>query len=155
MTWSSGQDYDHLPYQETKYHAEKLIRAATDKGLLWNIVRPGNIMGDSVTGRYPFADVSVKGVYYDLFKTVIETGVAAITANHWDITPVDYVSAGIVELGLRRPSYRETYHLTNPDIRSLNDIFEHVRSSATRCAGLCARVPPDGRGTAVPQAGCG
>ena len=122
-----GQEYDHLPYQETKYHAEKLVRAASDDGLMWTIVRPGNIMGDSVTGRYPFADVNVKGVYYDLLKTVVDTGVSAVTANHWDITPVDYVSAGIVELGLRRASYRETYHLTNPDIRSLNEIFDHVR----------------------------
>ncbi|MEV4518278.1 beta-ketoacyl synthase N-terminal-like domain-containing protein [Dactylosporangium sp. NPDC049525] len=123
-----GQEYDHLPYQETKYHAEKLVRAASDDGLMWTIVRPGNIMGDSVTGRYPFGEVNVKGVYYDLLKTVVDTGISAVTANHWDITPVDYVSGGIVELGLRRASYRETYHLTNPDIRGLNEIFEHVQA---------------------------
>jgi thioester reductase-like protein len=121
-----GQGYEHLPYQETKYHSEKLIRAASDQGLAWNIFRPGNIMGDAVTGRYPFAEVSVKGMYYDIFRTIAETGVSALTPIHWDISPVDYVSSSIIQLGLRRPSYRETYHLTNPDIRSLFDVSQHI-----------------------------
>ncbi|MET7403344.1 beta-ketoacyl synthase N-terminal-like domain-containing protein, partial [Dactylosporangium sp. NPDC005572] len=123
-----GQEYDHLPYQQTKYHAEKLIRAATDEGLVWNIFRPGNIMGDARTGRYPFAEVTVKGAYYDIFKTVAETGIAAMTPNHWDITPVDYVAAGLLHLAMRRGTYRETYHLTNPDIQSLYDVFTYVRA---------------------------
>ncbi|GIJ29511.1 hypothetical protein Vqi01_46730 [Micromonospora qiuiae] len=127
-----GQRYDHLPYQETKYHAEKLIRAATDEGLLWNIFRPGNIMGDSRTGRYPFTEVTVKGAYYDIFKTVVDTGISAAAPNHWDITPVDYVSAGMLYLGLRHPSYRETYHLTNPDIKNLSDIFGYMQACGYR-----------------------
>ncbi|QSQ25572.1 SDR family NAD(P)-dependent oxidoreductase [Pyxidicoccus parkwayensis] len=122
-----GQGYDHLPYQETKYQAEKLIRAATERGLVWNIFRPGNIMGDGHTGRYPFAEVSVKGVYYDIFKTVIESGLSMMSPVHWDITPVDYVSSAMIHLALRRPSYRETYHLTNPDIRRYYDVVNHLR----------------------------
>jgi thioester reductase-like protein len=121
-----GQGYDHLPYQETKYRAEKLIRAASDRGLVWNIVRPGNIMGEGRTGRYPFAEVSVKGVYYDIFKTAAETGMSMLAPIHWDVSPVDYVSSSIMHLGLRRPSYQETYHLTNPDIRSLFDVSQHI-----------------------------
>ncbi|MFQ6329964.1 SDR family NAD(P)-dependent oxidoreductase [Nocardia sp. CWNU-33] len=122
-----GQGYDHLPYQQTKYESEKLIRAAGERGLLWDIVRPGNIMGDSVTGRYPFSEVSVKGAYYDILKTMIETGETMLTPVHWDITPVDYVSAAIVHIGLRRPTYRETYHLTNPDIRRYYDVVRYVQ----------------------------
>ncbi|WP_279571451.1 beta-ketoacyl synthase N-terminal-like domain-containing protein [Streptomyces sp. 8K308] len=121
-----GQGYDHLPYQETKYHSEKLIRAATEQGLVWNIFRPGNIMGDSRTGRYPFQDVTVRGVYYDMFKTAVETGWWMRAATHWDISPVDYVSAGLLHLALRRPSYRETYHLTNPDVHDLIDVYAEV-----------------------------
>jgi thioester reductase-like protein len=122
-----GQGYDHLPYQETKYQAEKLVRAATERGLVWNIFRPGNIMGDGTNGRYPFAEVSVKGVYYDIFKTVIESGLSMMSPVHWDITPVDYVCAGMIHLALKRPSYRETYHLTNPDIRRYYDVVNHLR----------------------------
>jgi len=121
-----GQGYEHLPYQETKYHSEKLIRAATDEGLVWNIFRPGNIMGEGRTGRYPFAEVTVKGVFYDIFKTVAETGIAMLSPNHWDVSPVDYVSAGLLHLALRRPSYRETYHLTNPDVRSMYELFRLI-----------------------------
>jgi thioester reductase-like protein len=122
-----GQAYDDLPYQETKYRAEKLIRAATEEGLVWNIFRPGNIMGDGRTGRYPFSEVSVKGFYYDVFKTITETGMSMLTPIHWDISPVDYVSAGMVHLGLRHPSYRETYHLTNPDVRRLYDVSNCIQ----------------------------
>lgn len=122
-----GQGYDHLPYQQTKYESEKLIRAASERGLLWDIVRPGNIMGDSRTGRYPFSEVSVKGAYYDILKTMIETGETMLTPVHWDITPVDYVSAAIVHIALHRPTYRETYHLTNPDIRRYYDVVGYVQ----------------------------
>ncbi|MEU2038944.1 thioester reductase domain-containing protein [Nocardia niwae] len=122
-----GQGYDHLPYQQTKYESEKLIRAASERGLLWDIVRPGNIMGDSRTGRYPFSEVSVKGAYYDILKTMIETGETMLTPVHWDITPVDYVSAAIVHIATQRPTYRETYHLTNPDIRRYYDVVRYVQ----------------------------
>ncbi|WP_433684726.1 SDR family NAD(P)-dependent oxidoreductase [Nocardia sp. CA-119907] len=124
-----GQGYDHLPYQQTKYESEKLVRAASEQGLLWDIVRPGNIMGDGTTGRYPFSEVSVKGVYYDILKTMIETGETMLTPVHWDITPVDYVTAGILHIALRRPTYRETYHLTNPDIRRYYDVVHYVREA--------------------------
>ncbi|MGW4325246.1 SDR family NAD(P)-dependent oxidoreductase [Nocardia sp. NPDC004573] len=122
-----GQGYDHLPYQQTKYESEKLIRAASESGLLWDIVRPGNIMGDSRTGRYPFSEVSVKGAYYDILKTMIETGETMLTPVHWDITPVDYVSAAMVHIATQRPTYRETYHLTNPDIRRYYDVVRYVQ----------------------------
>ncbi|MGK8557230.1 SDR family NAD(P)-dependent oxidoreductase [Nocardia gipuzkoensis] len=122
-----GQGYDHLPYQQTKYESEKLIRAASEQGLLWDIVRPGNIMGDSRTGRYPFSEVSVKGAYYDILKTMIEAGETMLTPVHWDISPVDYVSAAMVHIALRRPTYRETYHLTNPDIRRYYDVVRYVQ----------------------------
>ncbi|WP_280296217.1 thioester reductase domain-containing protein [Nocardia abscessus] len=122
-----GQGYDHLPYQQTKYESEKLIRAAGERGLLWDIVRPGNIMGDSRTGRYPFSEVSVKGAYYDILKTMIETGETMLTPVHWDITPVDYVSAAITHIALHRATYRETYHLTNPDIRRYYDVVRYVQ----------------------------
>jgi len=122
-----GQDYDHLPYQETKYHSEKLVRAASDRGLVWNIFRPGDIMGEGGTGRYPFAEVSVKGAFYDFFKTFIESGTGLLTTVNWDITPVDYVSAGLLHLALNRPSYGETYHLTNPDQRTLFESQDYIR----------------------------
>ncbi|WP_225732156.1 MULTISPECIES: thioester reductase domain-containing protein [unclassified Nocardia] len=124
-----GQGYDHLPYQQTKYESEKLIRAASERGLRWDIVRPGNIMGDSVTGQYPFSEVSVKGAYYDILKTMIETGETMLTPVHWDITPVDYVSAAIVHIALHRPTYRETYHLTNPDIKRYYDVVRYVQKA--------------------------
>ena len=127
-----GQDYDHLPYQETKYNAEKLVRAATEQGLVWNIFRPGNIMGDSENGQYPLSEVNVKGAYYDIFKTFIEIGTSMMTPIYFDITPVDYVSRGLLYLSIERPVYRQTFHLTNPDIRRSFEVFKYLENFGYR-----------------------
>ena len=113
-----GQGFAHMAYQESKFKAEGLVRAARERGLVWNIVRPGQIFGESTTGYYPQGQTNVSGLFYDIFKSVIETKLAFISEKHFDITPVDYVSQGILALAMRRQTYFETYHLTNPDIKT-------------------------------------
>jgi thioester reductase-like protein len=118
-----GQGFDHMSYQQTKFEAEKLIREAEKDGLIWNIMRPGQIFGDAETGLYPHGQANITGLFYDIFKTVTETGVALFSQTHFDVTPVDYVSHGILELGLRRNQYFETYHLTNPDTKTYSEVI--------------------------------
>ncbi len=122
-----GQDFEHMTYQHTKFLAENLVHAAKEDGLVWNIYRPGQIFGESMTGYYPQGQANVSQLFYDIFKTVIETGVAIKSKNHFDITPVDYVSNAIVYLATKRPVHYETYHLTNPDIRNYIEIIEMVQ----------------------------
>jgi len=123
-----GQGFDHMNYQRTKFEAEKLIRAATEQGLVWNIVRPGQIFGDSRSGLYPHGMANITGLFYDILKTVSETACALFCRTHFDVTPVDYVSRGTIELGLRRNSYFETYHLTNPDMKRYHEVIELVKA---------------------------
>ncbi len=52
-----------------------------------------------------------------------ETGVAAFQPIFFDVTPVDYVSRGIIVLSTQRKSVYETYHLVNPDHKRLYEIF--------------------------------
>jgi thioester reductase-like protein len=118
-----GQNFDHMSYQYTKFVAEKLVRDASESGLRWNIMRPGQIFGESQTGHYPQGQTNVSGLFYDIFKTVIETGCAFKSQSHFDIVPVDYVSRSILYLALIRPEIYETYHLTNPDVKCYTDVI--------------------------------
>ena len=124
-----GQDFDHMSYQKSKFIAEQMIRVAGETdGLRWNIVRPGQIYGEGSTGFYPQGQTNVSGLFYDIFKTVVETGIAFKSDTHFDIVPVDYVSRGILALSLKRAERSETYHLTNPDVKSYFDVVQVLRA---------------------------
>lgn len=118
-----GQDFTGLHYPRTKLEAEKLIHAASQHGLRWVIVRPGNIFGDSVTGAYPLGNPSVTGIYYDIIRTVVETGLAMFKLDRLDITPADYVAEAIAALIFERAAFGRTFQLVNPDAKSFYEII--------------------------------
>jgi thioester reductase-like protein len=123
-----GQSFNWMTYQQTKFIAENLIRQAQVEGLNWNVIRPGQIFGESHTGRYPRGQTNVSGLFLDIFKTIMETGIAFESNTQYDVTPVDYVSKAILYLTLKREKYFETYHLTNPDIKTYSDVVQLVSS---------------------------
>jgi thioester reductase-like protein len=122
-----GQGFEYMTYQLSKFNAEKLIHESTEKGLNWNIVRPGQIFGDSKTGNYPRGQTNVSGLFYDIFKTVIETQVAIDSVSYYDITPVDYVSKATVFLTLNGKSFFNTLHLVNPNRKTYTHIISLIR----------------------------
>lgn len=122
-----GQTFEFLTYQQSKFNAEKLIREASARGLNWKIFRPGQIFGDSKHGYYPQGETRVSGLFYDIFKTSVEIGAAFRTGNYFfDVVPVDYVSRSIVKLAFDRPEFQETYHLTNPDLKTYSEVIRLV-----------------------------
>ena len=127
-----NQKFEHMNYQKTKFFSEKLVREARSRGLKWTIVRPGQIFGDSRTGLYPQGQSNVSGLFYDIFKTVIETGVALDSTAHFDVVPVDYVSKGTLFLGLMSPRMYETYHLTNPDTKGYREVIRVLQNEGYR-----------------------
>ncbi len=122
-----GQGFENMGYQKSKFDAEIKVRLAGKKGLKWNIIRAGNIMGDSVTGTYPFDVTNVVGVYYDLFRTAIELKYAPDSRLYLDVTPVDYLSSGIIYLCTSRKTVFETYHVTNPHYTLWPEVYGLVR----------------------------
>jgi thioester reductase-like protein len=118
-----SQGFDQMGYQKTKFESEKLIRQAQIEGLNWKIVRPGNIFGDSIGGSYPLNLNGRSSIFYDLFKTIIETNVAVESLCYFDITPVDYVAKAIMHIALNSPK-NTTYHLTNPDLKTFSYIMK-------------------------------
>jgi thioester reductase-like protein len=118
-----GQGFNDMNYQRSKFTAEGMVRKATQRGLKWRIFRPGQIYGDSQTGAYPQGETRVSGLFYDMFKTAMDTKMMPKSYSHYDLVPVDYVSAGIVALSAQEQEFFQVYHLTNPDIKSFVQVI--------------------------------
>jgi thioester reductase-like protein len=127
IDYDLGQGFNHMNYQRSKFRAEAMVRAAEGRGLKWRIFRPGQIYGDSITGAYPHAATEVTGLFYDLFKTAMDTGVMPEAYIHYDVVPVDYVGRGIVALSAAAENFFEVYHLTNPDAKTFAEVMDLLR----------------------------
>lgn len=124
-----GQGFENMDYERSKYNAEKLVHEAGRKGLDWVIVRPGNIWGDSVSGAYPLTQTKVKGIYYEMLKSLVETGLTFPSDEDFDITPVDYVAKASLHLASRLHATRHrSFNLTNPHPITYDGIVAAVRA---------------------------
>jgi len=108
-----GQSFNNLNYERTKFEAEKIVRNIGMKGLKWLIVRPGDIFGDSQTGAYPLGLTTVQGFFYEIFRSVIETGYSPFSEENFDFSPVDYVAKATLHLALTPSAYGNAFHLVN------------------------------------------
>jgi thioester reductase-like protein len=97
-------------YSQTKWVAERLIAEARSRGAPVSIYRPGHITGHSRTGASNTGDL-----LHSILLACWRLGSAPSRGGDLDLTPVDYVSQGIVELSLRPECLGGTYHLTNPN----------------------------------------
>ncbi len=122
-----GQGFEYMNYQRSKFRAEAMVRAAQERGLKWRIFRPGQIYGDSVTGAYPHSATQVTGLFYDLFKTAMDTRVMPESYIHYDVVPVDYVSRGIIALSAGAANFFDVYHLINPDAKTFVQVMGLLR----------------------------
>ncbi len=97
-------------YRQSKWVAEALVRDAQARGLPAVIYRTGRITGHSQTG--------VTGNLNDLLcmtlKACVELGCFPNVATQVELTPVDYVSRGIVQLSRRADVLGRIFHLCHP-----------------------------------------
>lgn len=116
-----GQGF-HNTYEQTKFEAEKLVRAAMAEGpagepaLPVTIYRPSIVVGDSASGRTS----SFKVMYWPLkvFARGMIPVVPASRAGIVDLVPVDFVVRAILALGRLPTSLGRTYHLAAGPERS-------------------------------------
>jgi thioester reductase-like protein len=135
----------HNSYEESKWEAEQLVRAASGE-LRATVYRPSIIVGDSRSGRTPHFRV-----LYDPFKWVIygKTNILPCRPEvRLDVVPVDYVCDAILALGTRADAVGATYHLTAGPARALAiaDILERAEPIVN--GWLAARGQPT---VAVPR----
>lgn len=118
-----GQEFQNH-YEETKYEAERLVRAAIAEGLPATIYRPGIVVGDSRTGEtqkydgpYFVADYMKRLPGVTFLPNVDKTVMASLV-------PRDYVIAAMDALSVLDSSEGKTYQLTDPDPPSAREVAE-------------------------------
>jgi myxalamid-type nonribosomal peptide synthetase MxaA len=96
-------------YSQSKWVAEKLVKEAGSRGLPYTICRPGRITGDSKNGIGEADDLM-----WTLIQQCLLIGAVPAIDISIDMTPVDYVSQAIVQLGSNAHAWNRAYHLVNP-----------------------------------------
>ncbi|CAH9049697.1 Linear gramicidin synthase subunit D [Pseudoalteromonas holothuriae] len=123
-----GQCFDDMGYEQTKFESEVMLNELSQKGLQVAIVRPGNIWGDSQNGRYPLSGTTVKGIYYEMIRALVETGYTFHSTDDFDITPVDYVAkASLAVVKNIHTVQGQTFNLVNPNPPTYNAIVDLLR----------------------------
>ncbi|MGZ3437865.1 MAG: thioester reductase domain-containing protein [Polyangia bacterium] len=110
-------------YSKSKWIAEKLMRAAQARGLPITLFRIGMVSAHSHNGvgaGEPILDSIVVGC--------VQAGCAP-EANVWfDMVPVDFVAAALVELAGRPESIGGLYNVNNPVPIHVTRLFELIRT---------------------------
>jgi amino acid adenylation domain-containing protein/thioester reductase-like protein len=104
-------------YAQSKWVAERLVRAAGARGLPVAIYRPGHISGDSRTGVWSGNDHAWRLLQACLLSRCLPD-------VDWlvELTPVDFVSRAIVHLARQERSVGKVFHLVNPAPMPLREI---------------------------------
>jgi thioester reductase-like protein len=134
--WPMGSQYtyyekdpiDHvgllnLGYDEAKWVGEKCLIHAEERGLPLARYRPGEVGGDSVTGRSVTDHFIIA-----CFKGFLQSGAFPDMDIEVDVAPVDYVAKAMVHLAFKRNVLGRAFHLTNPSRRRLKDGLNYLRN---------------------------
>ncbi len=119
-------------YAQSKWVAEQLVSRAGEAGLPICIYRLGMISGSQASGICNPDDV-----LWRLLKSFLELKVAPKLDFKVDMTPVDYVSQATVYLSRQPTSFRQSFHLVNPQ----PIVFDHVVHQMNRLGYAVEQVP--------------
>lgn len=120
-------------YSATKYLAEQIVRDNVNERFVTRIIRPGIIIGDSVTlemekidGPYYFLEAFKK--YSHLLKLTPIVPLSFNPRSKLPIIPVDHC-AYFIKLLIERDSYQsklKTYHLVSAEIPTLMEFLRDL-----------------------------
>jgi fengycin family lipopeptide synthetase D len=116
------------PYVESKFLAERAVRAAIRQGCRANIYRTSHIAADTRTGRFQ-RNISENGIYRGM-RANINMGVAAYLPDMMlDFVPVDFVAQAITRFSLLPEQVQgQTFHLQNPQQFSHYDLIRTLQA---------------------------
>ncbi|MEI6666776.1 MAG: amino acid adenylation domain-containing protein [Acidobacteriota bacterium] len=114
----------NLGYDEAKWVGERCLLNAAERGLPTTRYRPGEVGGDSITGRCVTDHFLVACV-----RGFLEFGAFPVLDIEVDVAPVDYVAKALTYLVFHREPTGGAYHLTNPN-------RQHMRQALTYLRGL-------------------
>jgi thioester reductase-like protein len=108
-------------YAQTRWVAERLVRAAIARGLAGAIHRPGRIVGARASGATDADDLFPR-----LVRGLAELGSAPRIALELDATPVDEVARAVVALAQKGLPRGETYHLASGAPLAFTTVLERL-----------------------------
>ncbi|HET8659015.1 MAG TPA: thioester reductase domain-containing protein, partial [Micromonosporaceae bacterium] len=82
-------------YVQTKWAAERMVELGRERGIAVDLYRPGRVLGDSRTGACLTTHFTTR-----VIKGCIQLGMAPDIDIEVEMTPVDYVAAGLVRISL-------------------------------------------------------
>jgi thioester reductase-like protein len=119
-------------YTQSKWVAEQLVFRAGEAGVPVTVHRPGRISGHSGSGACQADDF-----LWRVVRGCVEAGAVPRDVDApFNLVPVDYVSAAIVEVSRRPEALGGAYHHVNPVDVSLTEVFGHLREFGHRLAVL-------------------
>ena len=117
----------NLGYDEAKWTGEKVLLNAAERGLPLARYRPGEVGGDSLTGRCVTDHFLVACV-----KGFLQFGAFPQMDIQVDVAPVDYVAQAMVHLAFERNPLGRAFHLTNPEPHPMREALDYLRALGYR-----------------------
>ncbi|WP_275558063.1 thioester reductase domain-containing protein [Streptomyces sp. 5-6(2022)] len=119
-------------YVRSRWVAEELVDAGRKLGLPVSVYRPGRLAGDSVTGAGDPASA-----FWQFIRACAELEAVPDFGpdTDFDLVPVDYVAAALVELSLRPAALGGTYHLAHPVRTRFDAVIQRLRATGYRLTG--------------------
>ena len=119
-----GQKFN-IPYEQSKFEAEKLIEKYRKKGLWINIYRPGIIIGESTSGKI----FKFEHIYQLLHLWSLESlEIFPIKNASLNLSPVDLTSTLLYFLSTRVNIKNINYHLLSVQPISTLDFFDFAKN---------------------------
>ena len=127
-----GQGFRNA-YEETKFHAEKLVQRAIAQGLPATVYRPASVVGDSRTGEID----RFEGPYYLGILLVTSPLVAPLPlpgngVAPLNVVPADFLVRALWQLSRDPRAVGETFHLVDPSQMSARRVYELVAEKVNK-----------------------
>jgi len=116
--------YNDMGYAQSKWVAEKIMWEAKERGFPITVLRPGFIMGDSITGVNNTEDYVAR-----LIKGCIQLGTYGdLPKQRKEFIPVDFITKAIRKICSNPFNFGKAYHLVPPYQQSVDlvDFFEKI-----------------------------
>jgi thioester reductase-like protein len=121
-----GQYYMDNPYVRSKFEAECLVWNYIREGLPAAVVRLGFVTGRYSDGKFQFN--KNENTFYNIIKAVIKAGIlpVGILGEKIDLSPVDILARGIVNVLYLQNTYGRVIHLHNFSEITIKELSEMI-----------------------------
>ncbi|KAH3744297.1 4-coumarate--CoA ligase [Pelomyxa schiedti] len=133
-----------IPYIQSKWVSEKLVKEAGQRGVPFVIYRPGAVSGHSVSGVTNSDDF-----YMRFLKGCIELGGAPESGTFFPLCPVDQVAKTIVDIMFEPTSTGKTFNITPSEDTPYSLLWDVAREAGYQIRSL----RPQEWGTLLASAG--